>query len=72
LSKIYHIINETTRKPLEHPAMLGVLDSPIVGLDKHTLLVSRSGMGWPIEDGRRSCKWRRRGCGRDSRVPRRH
>jgi PAS domain S-box-containing protein len=50
LSKIYHIINETTRKPLEHPAMLGVLDSPIVGLDKHTLLVSRSGMELAIED----------------------
>ncbi|MCR4331720.1 MAG: EAL domain-containing protein, partial [Sulfuricaulis sp.] len=50
LSKIYHIINETTRKPLEHPAMLGVLDSPIVGLDKHTLLISRSGKELAIED----------------------
>ena len=50
LSKIYRIINETTRKPLEHPAMLGVLDSPIVGLDKHTLLVSRSGKELAIED----------------------
>ena len=50
LSKIYRIINETTRKPLEHPAMLGVLDSPIVGMDKHTLLVSRSGKELAIED----------------------
>ena len=50
LRKIYHIINETTRKPLEHPAMLGVLDSAIAGLDKHTLLISRSGKELAIED----------------------
>lgn len=50
LRNIYHIINETTRKPLEHPAMMGVLDTPIAGLDKHTLLVSRSGRELAIED----------------------
>ncbi|MCR4301046.1 MAG: EAL domain-containing protein [Sulfuricaulis sp.] len=47
---VYSIINETTRKPLEHPAMLGVLDCPIAGLDKHTLLISRSGRELAIED----------------------
>jgi diguanylate cyclase (GGDEF)-like protein/PAS domain S-box-containing protein len=50
LRQIYRIINETTRKPLEHPAMLGVLDGPIVGADKHMLLVSRSGREFAIED----------------------
>jgi diguanylate cyclase (GGDEF)-like protein/PAS domain S-box-containing protein len=50
LRNIYHIINETTRKALEHPAMLGVLDAPIAGLDKHTLLISRSGRELAIED----------------------
>ena len=50
LRHIYRIINETTRKPLEHPAMLGVLDGPIVGADKHMLLVSRSGREFAIED----------------------
>ena len=50
LREIYRIINETTRKPLEHPAMLGVLDTPIAGLDKHTLLVSRTGRELAIED----------------------
>ena len=50
LRQIYLIINETTRKPLEHPAMLGVLDGPIVGADKHMLLVSRSGREFAIED----------------------
>ncbi len=50
LRDIYRIINETTRKPLEHPAMLGVLDTPIAGLDKHTLLVSRTGRELAIED----------------------
>ncbi|MBI3545645.1 MAG: MCP four helix bundle domain-containing protein [Gammaproteobacteria bacterium] len=43
LRKIYRIINERTRKPLEHPAMLGVLDGPIAGADRQTLLISRSG-----------------------------
>ncbi|MBI3778404.1 MAG: EAL domain-containing protein [Gammaproteobacteria bacterium] len=50
LRNIYSIINGVTRKPLEHPAMLGVLDTPIVGLNKHTLLVSRSGKEFAIED----------------------
>jgi diguanylate cyclase (GGDEF)-like protein/PAS domain S-box-containing protein len=50
LSTVYKIINETTRKPLEHPAMLGVLDCPIAGLDKHTLLINRSGRESAIED----------------------
>lgn len=50
LRQIYRIINEITRKPLEHPAMLGVLDGPIVGADKHTLLVSRAGKEFAIED----------------------
>jgi diguanylate cyclase (GGDEF)-like protein/PAS domain S-box-containing protein len=47
---VYHIINETTRKSLEHPAMLGVLDCPIAGLDTHTLLISRTGRELAIED----------------------
>lgn len=50
LRNIYRIINEITRKPLEHPAMLGVLDCPIAGQGKHTLLISRSGRELAIED----------------------
>jgi diguanylate cyclase (GGDEF)-like protein/PAS domain S-box-containing protein len=50
LRYVYRIINETTRKPLEHPAMLGVLDCPIAGQGKHTLLISRSGRELAIED----------------------
>ncbi|MHB8621772.1 MAG: EAL domain-containing protein [Sulfuricaulis sp.] len=50
LRQIYCIINDITRKPLEHPAMLGVLDGPIVGADKHTLLISRTGKEFAIED----------------------
>lgn len=50
LRKVYRIINDVTRKPLEHPAMLGVLDGPIVGADRHTLLVGRSGKEFAIED----------------------
>ncbi|MHB8743599.1 MAG: EAL domain-containing protein [Sulfuricaulis sp.] len=50
LRQIYRIINDITRKPLEHPAMLGVLDGPIVGADKHTLLISRTGKEFAIED----------------------
>ncbi len=50
LRRIYRIINDATRKPLEHPATLGVLDGPIVGSDRHTLLVSRAGGEFAIED----------------------
>lgn len=50
LRKIYRIINEKTRKPLEHPAMLGVLEGPISGIDRQTLLISRSGKEFAIED----------------------
>ncbi len=50
LRRVYRIINDTTRKPLEHPAMLGVLDGPIVGADRHTLLVGRTGKEFAIED----------------------
>ena len=50
LSQVYRIINQTTRKPLEHPAMLGVLDAVITNLDKQALLVSRSGKELSIED----------------------
>jgi len=50
LRNIYHIINEGTRKALEHPAMMGVLDVPIVGLNAHTILICRTGEEFAIED----------------------
>ncbi len=50
LRNIYHIVNEGTRKALEHPAMMGVLDVPIVGLNAHTILISRTGEEFAVED----------------------
>ena len=50
LRNIYRIVNETTRKALEHPAMMGVLDMPIAGLSAHTILISRTGEEFAVED----------------------
>src|SRR3989344_5706548 len=50
LRRVYYIVNEITRRPLEHPAMLGVLDAPIAGLDKQTILINRAGKEFAVED----------------------
>lgn len=49
LREIYRIVDEATRKPLEHPAMLGCLDARLLG-ERHTLLLRRDGTEYAVED----------------------
>jgi diguanylate cyclase (GGDEF)-like protein/PAS domain S-box-containing protein len=50
LSEIYQVLHETTRKPVDHPALLGDLDGPIMGLARNSLLVARDGQEFAVED----------------------
>jgi PAS domain S-box-containing protein len=50
LSMVFHIINENTRKPVDHPAELVLRTGHIVGLANHTVLIDRNGAERPIAD----------------------
>ena len=50
LEEVFRIVDEQTRASLESPVLRVVRDRKIVGLVNHTVLLSRSGEEWPIED----------------------
>lgn len=50
LPEVFNIINETTRAPVENPAVRVLREGVIVGLANHTLLVRRDGAEFPIAD----------------------
>jgi PAS domain S-box-containing protein len=50
LAEVFNIINEKTRKPVEHPAELVLRTGHTVGLANHTLLIARNGVERPIAD----------------------
>ncbi len=50
LREVYSIVDEATRRPLEHPAMVGVLDGRITGINRDVLLVGRTGEHYAVED----------------------
>jgi len=50
LEKVFHIINEETRLPVENPVRRVIREGLVVGLANHTLLVSRDGREIPIAD----------------------
>ncbi|MHB8720713.1 MAG: PAS domain S-box protein [Steroidobacteraceae bacterium] len=50
LSAVFHIINEVTREPVEHPVTKVLRHGRIVGLANHSALVNRSGAVTAIED----------------------
>ena len=50
LARVYRVLHEESRAPIDHPAMTGALDGPVVGLSRHALLVSRSGREFAVED----------------------
>jgi len=50
LSEVFTIVNEDTREPVENPAMRALSDGVVVGLANHTVLVSKSGAEYPIDD----------------------
>lgn len=50
LKKVFKIINEETRKPVENPVERVLREGVIIGLANHTLLISKSGSETPIAD----------------------
>jgi PAS domain S-box-containing protein len=50
LEKVFHIINEATRQPVENPAKRVLRDGVVVGLANHTVLIQKDGTEYPIDD----------------------
>ncbi len=50
LAQVFHIVNEETRQPTENPVATCLKQGKIAGLAKHTVLVSRNGEEFGIED----------------------
>jgi PAS domain S-box-containing protein len=50
LSTVFRIVNEETRQKVEDPVVRVFREKVVVGLANHTLLISREGREWPIED----------------------
>jgi len=50
LEDVFHILNEGTREPAEQPVRKVILTGLVRGLANHTLLVSRDGREFPIDD----------------------
>ena len=50
LTEIFNIINEMTRKPVENPVSRVLREGIIVGLANHTVLISKGGNEFPIDD----------------------
>ena len=48
--QIFHIVNERTGKPVEHPVAKVLQTGGIVGLANHTVLITRDGRRVPIDD----------------------
>jgi PAS domain S-box-containing protein len=50
LEKVFYLIDEKTREPVENPVLRIKREGRVSGLDSHTLLVSKSGKEIPIDD----------------------
>jgi len=50
LQQVFHIVNEETRLPTENPVATCLKEGKVVGLANHTLLLSRHGDEFGIED----------------------
>jgi len=50
LERVFHIINEVTRKPVESPATRALREGIVVGLANHTVLIKKDGSECPIDD----------------------
>ncbi|WP_439628310.1 PAS domain S-box protein [Gemmata sp.] len=50
LVQVFHIVNESTRRPVENPAARALKEGVIVGLANHTVLIARDGTERPIDD----------------------
>ena len=50
LTDVFRIVNESTRRPADNPALRALRDGKVVGLANHSVLVQRSGRELPIDD----------------------
>lgn len=50
LEKVFHIVNESTRMPVDNPAIRALEQGVVVGLANHTVLIARNGTERPIDD----------------------
>jgi PAS domain S-box-containing protein len=50
LSEVFRIINETTREPLENPALRALREQRVVELANHTVLLAKGGAEIPVDD----------------------
>jgi len=50
LTDIFRIVNESTRGPVENPALRALAEGIIVGLANHTILIARDGTERAIDD----------------------
>ena len=50
LDTVFRIVNETTRRVAENPALRALREGVIVGLANHTVLLARDGTERPIDD----------------------
>jgi PAS domain S-box-containing protein len=50
LTRVFIIVNEATRAPVENPAMRALKEGVVVGLANHTVLISKDGSERPIDD----------------------
>lgn len=50
LVRVFRIVNESTRREVDNPALRALRDGVIVGLANHTVLIARDGTERPIDD----------------------
>ena len=50
LERVFHIVNEVSRQPVENPAMRALRQGVVVGLANHTILIRKDGTECPIDD----------------------
>lgn len=50
LERVFHIVNEASRQPVESPATRALREGVVVGLANHTVLIKKDGEECPIDD----------------------
>jgi PAS domain S-box-containing protein len=50
LQRVFHIINENSRQPVESPVTKALTQGTVVGLANHTMLIDKNGVEHPIDD----------------------
>ncbi|HSE18276.1 MAG TPA: PAS domain S-box protein [Pyrinomonadaceae bacterium] len=50
LDRVFNIVNEVTRQPVENPATRALRHGFVVGLANHTILIKKDGTECPIDD----------------------